>query len=195
MQLDALRAYLGTGVAHAEEALRQAGVPQAQLALRHFTWSALGQFAERPPRDDDDVIAGAMMRFGGGLSGSALLALDPEDALAWVRAATSDVDPIDRFLELGSRIMKCVIEALAEGFRRSVEFSVASLEEQPVLAILLGTHAPLDTVLLSLRLQLTCPEVDAPACLYLLIERKPLECLLSGGADGALARAGDPYAP
>jgi hypothetical protein len=133
-----------------------------------------------------------MMRFMGGLSGSALLALEPEDALAWVRAATSDVDPIDRFLELGSQIVKCVVETLADRWRRSVEFRVASLEEKPVLAVLLGTHAPLDTVLLSLRLQLTCPEVDAPAHLHLLVERKPLECLLRGGADGALARAANP---
>jgi hypothetical protein len=191
-QLDTLRVHLDSGVDQATEALRRAGLPEVRLELRHVTWCALGQFSERAPSDDEDVIAGAMMRFMGGLSGSALLALEPEDALTWVRTSTSDVDPIDRFLELGSQIVRGVVGALAEGWRRSVEFGVASLEEQPVLAVLLGTHAPLDTVLLSLHLQLVCPEVDAPACLHLLIEPKPLECLLTGGANGALARAANP---
>lgn len=186
MQLDALRAHVHDSLTRATEALHNAGVPEPRLELRGVSRCSLAEFAERAACHEEDVIAGAMMRFSGRFSGSALLALEPEDALDWIGARDSAADPIDRFLDLSSRLMRCLVEAIAEHWHCSVEFSHPSLEENSLLGALLRTHAPPDTVLFSLRLQLETRGVDAPADLHLLTERKPLECLLAASVGRAL---------
>jgi hypothetical protein len=190
MQLDALRARVNDNLARVAEALRADGVPEPRLELRRVAAGSLGQFAECGICDEDDLIAGAMMRFGGRLSGSALFVLEPEDALDWVGGRTSEGDPIHRFLDLSGQLMMRLVEAIAEDLRCPIEFSAASLEENSVLVALLGTHAPPDTVLLSLRLQLTTRGLDAPADLHVLMERKPLECLLAESTAGLSPAAG-----
>lgn len=185
MQLDALRAHVSDELIRAAEVLCDAGVPEPRVVLRDVSSCSLGEFAERSACEDEDVIAGAIMRFEGRLSGSALLALEPEDALDWIGAGTSEEDPIERFLDFSGRLMRCLVEAVAQYWRCSIECSDPSLEENSLLGALLSTHAPPDTVLLSLRLQVTTRGLDASSDLHLLTERKPLECLLAESAASA----------
>jgi len=193
MQLDALHAHIHDNLVRVVDVLRDAGVPEPRLELRRVSSCSLGEFAERSVCDEEDLIAGAMMRFRGRLPGSALLVLEPEDALDWIGARASEEDPIDRFLDLAGRLTRHLVEVIAEDWQCSIELSAASLEENPVLVALLSTHAPPDTVLLSLRLQLTTRELDAPADLHLLMERKPLEFLLAEPSGGVPSAPSTPH--
>ncbi len=136
------------------------------------------------------MIAGVVQRFEGPLSGTALFALDPGDALLWLQSGERDsqpgADPLTRFVDQGSRVLGAVIDALAAAAQAEVQLGRPALEERPLLAALLGTHAPSDTVVLSLYgeieffLQEMGRELRAPFSLQLLLEPKILGGILAG---------------
>jgi hypothetical protein len=117
------------------------------------------------------------------LSGTALLALDPGDALLWLQRGDDDSDPLGRFVDWGNRLLTGVIEALASAFHVDARLGEPSLEESPLMAALLRTHAPSDTVVLSLHGELAfpvanLPEIRAPFCIQVLLEPKVVRGIL-----------------
>ena len=124
-----------------------------------------------------ELIAGVIQRFEGPLCGTALFALDPGDALLWLQRGDDDGLPLERFVDWGQRLLAGVIDALAEVAQSPAERSEPSLEERPLMAALLGTHAPSDTVVLTLGGTLAfpvanLPEIRAPFGVHVLLEPK-----------------------
>ena len=116
-----------------------------------------------------------MLRFEGQLCGTALLALDPGHALQWLRGGGDD--PLDRFVELGGEVLRAVVDELARACDAAIEVGSCLLEERPLMAALLSTHAPSDTALLSLagELEFAGDEADPVRAAYtiqLLLEPK-----------------------
>ena len=128
-------------------------------------------------------MAGVVMRFEGSLSGTGLLSLEPEDALAWLRtggeAEDESASPIDRFVERGASLIGGAVTELARSARRAAEPGDASLEERPLPAALRATHAPPDTVVLSVSAELAARELRVPIGVHLLFEPKVLDGLLT----------------
>jgi len=142
-----------------------------------------------------DLIAGVLQRFDGRLSGTTLLALDPGDALLWLQRGSDDGDPLDRFVDWGGRLLAGVVEALASAFHVQARLGEPSLEESPLMAALMRTHAPPDTVVISLHGELgfpvsNVPEIRAPFAIQVLLEPKVVRGILvrlAGDGDGATA--------
>jgi hypothetical protein len=133
-----------------------------------------------------DVIAGVLAPFDGPFRGTALLAVDPGDALLWLSVGDDEGEPLVRFVSLGREMLAAVIGSLAAE-RSATEVGVGAgiLEERPLLAALLATHAPSDTVILSLDAEISF-ELDAsigplhtPFTVQLLLEPKLLDSLLA----------------
>jgi hypothetical protein len=135
-----------------------------------------------------DVIAGVVQRFGGAFSGTALLALDPSDALLWLQMDDGEGEPLERFVALGARMLGAIVERLAAARGDQVGFDAGTLEERPLMAALLSTHAPSDTVIVSLDAELAYdmdPTIDTlhtPFTVQLLLEPKTLQLLEASAA-------------
>ncbi len=132
-----------------------------------------------------DLIAGVVQRFEGPISGSALLALEPGDALLWLQRGDDDADPLARFVEWGSRLLEGVTRALGDALGGEVVCGPGSLEERSLMAALLGTHAPSDTLVLSLHGEMAfpvarLPEIRAPFGLHVLLAPKRVAAVLDG---------------
>lgn len=123
----------------------------------------------------DDLVAGVVTRFEGPFGGTAVLALDPEDAFAWVRATEGPGDPIERYLEAAGRLVGAAVEGWGASVGATLACGTPRLHEDSVVGILLGTHAPSDTGILSVRLSLETPGGACNAYLYLLLDPKVLE--------------------
>ncbi|MCZ6783318.1 MAG: hypothetical protein O7G30_08415 [Proteobacteria bacterium] len=141
----------------------------------------LADFPVGPAPCDGDLCAGVMMRLDGTLSGTALLSMDPEHALAWISARPNGpgAEPLAAYLELGRTLLATCLGALADGFGCTTEPGTARLEEETVVGIVLATHAPSDTVVLSARLEVPIAGQRLPAHVTVLLEPKLLESLLS----------------
>lgn len=132
-----------------------------------------------------ELTASVVTALGGSVGGTAVLAVDPEDALAWVNATGPAEDLLARFLELGRSTIHGALTALAEGRGIAVELTAPNLQEDSVIPILLGTHAPSDTVILTAGFQLVVGACNIGATLYLLVEPKVLAALADGAVNGA----------
>ena len=185
-----LRDCIVRGLDAAAERLAASSAPGSCLQLRTIR---LGTLADLDPDTfagsvSADRIAGVVQRFEGQRCGTALLALDPGDALQWLRAGGDD-DPLDRFVLLGGHVLCAVVEELARACDAAVQFGSSLLEERPLMAALLSTHAPSDTALLSLAGEIEYPGAAADPVrvaytVQLLLDPKLL--------DGVLQRLRDP---
>ena len=103
-------------------------------------------------------MTGALVRIAGPVPGAGLFSVGSETSLQGVtEGGSTSVSATEMFLSLG----RCVLEAFASSavaalLERSEppEIGPASLTEASRPAILLGTHAPGDTVLVSLEIDL-----------------------------------------
>ncbi len=131
-----------------------------------------------------DVIAAVLQRFEGHLPGTALFVLDPGDALLWLQCEGAAEDPLGRFVEWGGQVLSGVVEQLAS--QAEVEHGTPVLEERPLMAALLATHPPSDTVVLSIQGELVFSvqgapdEMHAPFSIHVLLEPKFIAGILSG---------------
>ena len=123
-----------------------------------------------------DVTAGVLQRFGGRPPFTALLVVDPGDALLWLQRQGATNDPLACFVEWGGHLLSGVAEELPTS--ADVEHGTPALEERPLMAALLATHPPADTLILSIRgelvfsLQGVADEVHAPFSIHVLLEPK-----------------------
>jgi hypothetical protein len=120
----------------------------------------------------------------GRLTGTALLALEPHDALRWIRSVAPGDEPLRVFVELGGRILGEWTSALARAFGVHAHSGRPTLCEDSVVGVALGTHAPPCTALLCARVSLALGDDDVGeghslrAFLYLMVESKRLAALL-----------------
>jgi len=119
-----------------------------------------------------------MGRMEGAIPGSFAVVLEPEDALLWARSVMG-ADPLASFLRLGQELLGALTAALAELLEAPAMLRDARLVELPELAMLIRTHAPLDTLVFSLRLRILWRDEGVSAHAHALFEPKHLARLLT----------------
>ena len=119
-----------------------------------------------------------MGRLEGAVPGSLNVVLEPEEALVWSQIGSAQ-DPIETFVSLGRAFLNGIAVAFSEILESPTEFQDARLVEGPELAMLVQTHAPLDTLVFSTRLRIEVRDEILTAHSHLLVEPKYLAQLLS----------------
>lgn len=109
-----------------------------------------------------------------------LFAMESEDAFALFDELVDQDELLATYTAWGRRLVAQVAQTLAAPASRAHP-GASSLEEDSVISILTGTHAPLDTVIVTLNLELLSPsgEASAPGFVYLLADPKSFGAVLS----------------
>lgn len=175
----AIHDWVADGAEQAADALTEIHAVDTTIVALETHCSALGDLGDDGAAGHDDaLVAGVLLPFRGTLCGAALLSMDPEDALAWARADSGSTDPVATYLEIGGRILSCVIEAASRTMGVPTEVGQARLEESSLVGCLLATHAPSDTVLIRTRVEIEAGHQQLPAEVCLLMEPKIVSTLL-----------------
>lgn len=177
-QIIALHGLFSEVAAVSESALAEVSGREHEVEVVEAHACALEELGARGLRVGDDVVAGVLARLEGGLCGSALLALEPDEALAWVRACGA-ADPLDTFVAMGGAVLEAVATAIRAATRSKTASCVARLVEESEPALLAATHAPADTLVVSARLRITLRGEAFSAVVHLLVEPKYFTKLLS----------------
>lgn len=177
-QMIALHGLFAEGAAAAETALAEVSGGEVSLDVAEVRCTPLEAFGERGLRLGDDCVAAVLARLEGGCPGSLAIVLEPEEALAWARTAGGR-DPLASFVELGRTLGGGLAAALGEGLRRKVVVEDARLVEATEPLVLATTHAPSDTLVVSVRLRLEVRDEVLAAVAHLLLEPKRMAQLLS----------------
>jgi hypothetical protein len=113
-----------------------------------------------------------------------LFAMESEDAFALFQEVAAGAELLATYTAFGSEIVAQAARALAGGCV-GTQSGTASLEGNSVISILVGTHAPSDTVVVTLRLEISssCGEASTPGFVYLLADPKSFRATLAEIAD------------
>lgn len=177
-QMIALHGFFAEAAAVGEDRLAGIAGCETEVEVTEVRVTPLGDFGERGLMVSDDLIAGVMGRLEGALPGTLAIALEPEEALLWARLGGGE-DPLDTFVALGRSLLVGVASALGELLEEGVRFEGGALAEAPELAMLVGTHAPSDTLVFSTRLRIDVRDEILTGVSHLLVEPKYLAPLLS----------------
>jgi hypothetical protein len=177
-QLIALHGFFAEAAAEGEVSLAELSGCETEIEVQEIRCTPLAEFGERGLCLSDDLVAGVMGRLEGAMPGSLNLVLDPEEALLWSRLG-GDGDPLETFVEIGRRLLGGMAKAISEILPGEARFEGAALVEAPELAMLVGTHAPSDTLVFSTRMRIDVRDEVLTAGSHLLIEPKYLAQLLS----------------
>jgi hypothetical protein len=177
-QMIALHSFFAEAAVAGEAALADLSGADTTVDVVEVRAGSLEQFGERGMRIGDDLAAAVIGRLEGGVSGTACLVLDPEEALAWARTG-SGADPIATFVSLGRAVDEGLATALGEATRVKTTFQAARLVEETEPCLLASTHAPADTIVLSSRMRIETRGESFSAICHLLTEPKHAGRLLS----------------
>jgi len=178
----AIHAWIAEGVDRAAEELAETHAFDTELTVLDTRCCALADVGTAGHDIGDDLVAAVMLAFRGRLAGTALLAMEPEDALAWSLADGGRGTPVETYVTLGAAVLGAVVTCAAEALGVEVELGAPRLEEDSIGACLVRTHAPSDTVVVSSRIEVRAGGQPAVAHLLLIMEPKVISALL-----GALA--------
>jgi hypothetical protein len=179
-QLGVLQDRLILGSERAAETLRSLlSSGDLRLHVCELRCRALADFSPENLCGDGDIVAGVVLRFDGGLRGTALFAMEPEAAFVLARSHGQDREPISLFTELGEAVLSQILLGTTEDLDRGTELGAARLEERSLMAIMAATHAPSDTLILTLRVDLIADEETRYAFdVHLMLESKLVERLV-----------------
>jgi len=158
--------------------MREGACPQQARAVRVAICS-LGDFPDGAVFPDPELRASVLAPIGGAHSATAVVSLDPEGALEWIRwlaggQAVQGEEALRRFCSGAGTLAHHALQGLGGG---AVEVEAPSLHEAPLVQTLLGTHAPPDTAVLSAELALASEGGSLPLCFYVLMDAKILGAL------------------
>lgn len=177
-QMIALHGLFAEGAAAAEAALAELSGRESSVDVVEVRCMPLESFGERGLRLGDDLVAAVLGRLEGGCRGSLAIVLEPEDALAWARTG-SGRDPLADFVALGRALAGGLAAALAEALRTKLALTGARLVEASEPLVLAATHAPSDTIVVSVRIKVEDRDEVLAAVAHLLLEPKRMTQLLS----------------
>jgi len=159
--------------------LRQNHTEDSGFEVRSVRCATLGELPDRMPCFDGECVAGVATRFSGGLSGTALLAMEPEDALAWVQADSRSADPLRAFVRLGESVEAALLRSIGAGLGFDLSGESAALREDSVPLILFGTHAPFDALVVCISALVAAGDHVLPVQVYIMVEQKLLSSALA----------------
>ncbi|MBW2295694.1 MAG: hypothetical protein JRG94_25870 [Deltaproteobacteria bacterium] len=173
-QLSSIAGWAQHGAELAQASLREIHTADSGLEIRNIQCATLAELPDCVPCFEGECVAGVVNRFEGGLCGTALLAMDPKDALAWVRSKPGDDDLLESFVRLGGTVQSSVVCEIGKGLGLAMRAESAELNENSVPLILFGTHAPSDTAVVAVSLLVAAGDEVLPVQIYLMIEPKLL---------------------
>lgn len=177
-QMIALHAFFAEAVAIGEAELTELCGSETEIDVVEIRCTSLADFGESGLRLSEDLVAGVMGRVEGAMPGSLNLVTEPEDALAWAQLARGS-DPLADFVALGRELLAGIVQAVSEVLEAPTALEEVALVEEPELAMLVQTHAPSDTLVFSIRLQIDVDDECVTAHSHFLVEPKYLSRLLS----------------
>ncbi len=178
-QLIALHSFFAEAVAVGEPSLGDISGYETEVEVTEIRCTSLGEFGEHGMRVSDDLVAGVFGRLEGCMPGSINIVLEPEDALLWAQIGNLNGDALDTFVSLGRVLLEGIATGLSEVLKSDSQFKGATLVEESELMMLVKTHAPSDTLVFSLRLEIDVRDERVSAISHLMIEPKYLTQLLS----------------
>jgi len=113
-----------------------------------------------------------------------VISLEPQHALQVIRSLGVEGNPLDIFRAAGASVLQGVLEWLSAASGSPIQFGDPTLEERSLVATVLGTHAPPDTMVVSFEIGFASAERAFPAYLYLLLDAKVLQSALGCLGEG-----------
>lgn len=169
-QLDRIRDCLSDAARGLGEARGVESHP-CDVEIVDLSCRALRELSSENLCGDGDRVAAVSCAIAGWLSGTVVFAMEPEDALAWVLSSCSGDDPLESFVSSGECIVRELVHSTAPT-EPSLDLAAGRLREESLLEILVGTHAPSDTLVLSARLRLRTRQLCHSASFHLLVTPK-----------------------
>lgn len=173
-QLNSIAGWARRGAELGQESLRDIHTTDSGLEVRGIQCTTLADLPDQVACFDCECVAGVMGRFQGGLFGTVLLAMDPEDALAWVRLKPGQEDLLESFVRLSKIVQSSLVSEIGAGLGHQVMPASTELCEDSVPLILFGTHAPSDTAVVTVSILVAAGDDLLPMQIYLMIESKLL---------------------
>jgi hypothetical protein len=178
-QLIAIQAWIAEGADRAAEELAEDYSADTEIDVLETRCCALADFGTANlPASADDVVAGSLVSFHGGIQGAALLAMEPVDALGWARTNDADAEPVASYLAQSNQILTAVVESAARALGVDTHVGRPVLEEAPIAGCLLRTHAPSDTMIVCSRVEITAGRQRFASSLFVLLEAKVVNAIL-----------------
>jgi hypothetical protein len=168
-QLDRIRDCLSDAARCLAEAATLESLCEIEVA--DLSCRPLGELSSENLYGEGDRVAGVSCGLHGSLSGTAVFAMEPEDAFAWMLSSCRGEDPLESFVASGERIIREFVHSTGPT-EPSPELAAGSLREESLMEILVGTHAPSDTLVLSARLVLRTTQLRHPGSFHLLVAPK-----------------------
>jgi hypothetical protein len=161
--------------------LQRSGAFPWDLRVSRAALCRLGEFPAKAVFCDGEMMASVLVSHRGWILGTSVISLEPQHALELIRSVEGEGDPLDVFRSTGARLLQGMLERLAAGGGQSLECGDPGLEEDSLVATVLGTHAPRETMVVSLQIDFVSARRALPAYLYLLLDSKTLESTLGSG--------------
>lgn len=181
---DAVRLALDAGAAHAAEAVRICAHSEVQIEVGAFVRAPFAAFPDGAPLSASEEMASTVAGFRGALSGVAVLSLEPDHALRLIGPVRGP-DALDAVRDVGGAIARAFAEAMLKEVAPFLEWDRVSLREGNTVGAVLETRAPADTAVLSVELAIEVGGERFPAFVYLLLDSKLLEQLVSSATPSA----------
>lgn len=158
--------------------LRGSGSFPWDLVVPRAALCCLSDFPEKAVFCGEEMMASVLVSHRGKLLGTSVISLEPRHALTLIRSLGAEGDPLDTFRREGAGVLRGILGWLGGAGQIPAELGDPILEERSLVATVLGTHAPPDTMVVSLELGFVSADQAFPAYLYLLLDAKVLQSAL-----------------
>jgi len=164
--------------------LSQSGSFPWDLRVSRAVLCHLSDFPEQAVFCDEEMMASVLLSHHGELLGTSVISLQPRYALELINSLGVEGNPLDRFRKAGASVLRGILGWFGASGGPSIEFGDPAVEERSLVATVLGTHAPPDTVVISVEAGFVSAEKAFPAYLYLLVDGKVFQSALGCLGEG-----------
>lgn len=158
--------------------LNRSGSFPWDLSVSRAALCGLTDFPAQAVFCDEETMASVVVSHHGELVGTSLISLEPRHAFELIRLLGEEGSPLDIFRTMGGALLRGTLGSLGGADGSPVEFGDPTLEETSLVATVLGTHAPPDTMVVSAEVGFASAERAFSAYLYLLLDAKALHSAL-----------------
>ena len=188
-RLQAFRTALEGAAFSTAATLQESGSFPWDLSVPRAALCCLTDFPEQAVFCDEEMMASVLISHRGKLLGTLVISLEPRHALTLIRSLGVEGDPLDIFRRAGAGVLRGILGWFGAASESPAEWGDPILEERSLVATVLGTHAPPNTMVVSLEIGFLSARQAFPAYLYLLLDAKVLQSALEslekgGGPSG-----------
>ena len=183
-RLQAFRTALEGAAFSTTASLRESGTFPWDLSVSRAALCGLSDFPERAIFCGEEMMASVLVSHRGKLPGTSVISLEPGHALTLIRSLGVEGDPLDIYRSAGAGVLRGILGWFGGTGGTPAELGDPILEERSLVATILGTHAPSNTMVGSLEIEFASTDQTFPACLYLLVDAKLLGSALDALENG-----------